>query len=274
MVRKEFFEPSVMVLTPTQSKLSPEVFDKIDACIELSNAKNVIIDFVFTEDVCSPFPGGSPLAKLVALNYKTQADEKRLILANIAPSSLEVLRLMRLHQVFEIKPDRASSLKIIRRSFERANLMKWPKYILKNLAIFAFGLKLHHEFCPDCEGVGRKNGDWCERCQGLREVWSHEIDKTISNENLTLADIPPDDAPLEDILEFGQTFHAYRETDSPELCWLIAREKRDSTLSELRICLFVEQRLGRGKLPPEEKEWEVYIRKIVSKIRVIVFARQ
>jgi hypothetical protein len=91
--------------------------------------------------------------------------------------------------------------------------------------------------------------------------------REIANENLTMSDIPSADASWEEIGEFALTFDGYEVWGSFERCAEIANAKRQESLTDLRTCLFFEQRRWRhfGEEPDEEAI--AYIRGLVAKIR-------
>ena len=89
----------------------------------------------------------------------------------------------------------------------------------------------------------------------------------IPNNKLTLADIPDPDTDWGYIGEFALSFDGYEYWGSFEKCAEIANSKKDDSLTDLRTCLFFEQRswwhIGEA---PSEKGME-YIRGVVEKIR-------
>lgn len=91
--------------------------------------------------------------------------------------------------------------------------------------------------------------------------------KLIPNEKLTIADVPAVNDDWETISEFALTFDGYNAWGSFEKCAEIANAHKHSSLSELRTCLFFEQRRWRhfGETPHEDAM--AYIRDVVSKIR-------
>lgn len=65
------------------------------------------------------------------------------------------------------------------------------------------------------------------------------------NESLQIEQIPEPNATWEEISHFALTCNGYEEAGSFEECSRIANARMQSTLSELRICLFFEQRRWR-----------------------------
>jgi hypothetical protein len=93
------------------------------------------------------------------------------------------------------------------------------------------------------------------------------LQKVIPNDQLTPGDVPQKDADWSTISRFALTYNGYTEAGSFEKCGEIANEHRNSTLDELRTCLFFEQRRWRhfGRLPDDESM--KYIRGVVEQIR-------
>lgn len=96
--------------------------------------------------------------------------------------------------------------------------------------------------------------------------------RKIANKDLTLADIPSLDAAWEELGEFALTFDGYEVWGSFEKCADIANSQRQESLTDLRTCLFFEQRRWRhfGE-EPDEKAMR-YLRGVVEKIRSRVAA--
>ena len=98
----------------------------------------------------------------------------------------------------------------------------------------------------------------------------------ISNANLTEADLPAPNADWGTISTFALTFDGYGHWHPESKCAEIANAtvgefwatgQLPTTLSELRTCLFFEQRrYHHFGSPPDEKEMK-YIRAIVEAIR-------
>jgi hypothetical protein len=94
--------------------------------------------------------------------------------------------------------------------------------------------------------------------------------RSISNEELELADVPAPDASWDEIESFALSFNGYLATSSFEACAAIAAEGAAQTLAELRACLFFEQRSWRhaGNAPGAGDL--AYIRTLVERIRTKV----
>lgn len=92
----------------------------------------------------------------------------------------------------------------------------------------------------------------------------------IVNEDLTLSNIPIPDASWDEIEEFALTFDGYNVWGSFDICAEIANARRHESLTDLRTCLFFEQRRWRhfGE-NPDEKTMD-YIRGLVEEIRSMV----
>jgi hypothetical protein len=95
----------------------------------------------------------------------------------------------------------------------------------------------------------------------------------ISNKDLSLLSIPNPDASWAEMGEFALTFDGYKVWGSFEKCAEIANSRRHESLTDLRTCLFFEQRRWRhfGENPVEETM--VYIRSLVEEIRSMVAKR-
>ncbi len=94
----------------------------------------------------------------------------------------------------------------------------------------------------------------------------------IPNERLRPEDVPAPDAEWDTIDAFGLTFNGYKACGSFEKCAAIANQQLDSTLTELRICLFFEGRRWHHYGDEPEEEATACIRGIVEKIRTKVLA--
>jgi len=90
---------------------------------------------------------------------------------------------------------------------------------------------------------------------------------TIPNSDLTLSMIPGTDADWYDISMFALQFDGYQECGSFEECAKIANAGRDKTLTELRVCLFFEQRRWRHFGESPDAAGMVYIHSLIAKIR-------
>lgn len=91
--------------------------------------------------------------------------------------------------------------------------------------------------------------------------------RQIPNNLLKLTDVPADNAGWYAISTFALTFDGYKAWESPDKCAEIANTRKHGSLSELRTCLFFEQRRWRhfGDNPDEDSM--AYIREVVAKIR-------
>ena len=96
--------------------------------------------------------------------------------------------------------------------------------------------------------------------------------KTIANNQLRLEDLPSPDADWQTLANFALTFNGYEVWGSFEKCAGVANSRQDSTLTELRTCLFFEQRRWRHFGEAPDVEAMEYVRSILEKIRVKVLA--
>jgi len=92
-------------------------------------------------------------------------------------------------------------------------------------------------------------------------VTIHEI----PNETLSLDDVPPGDAPWRDIARFALTFNGYAEWGRKH-CAEIANARRAGTLTDLRTCLFFEQRRHNHFGREPDAKTMPYIRELVAGI--------
>ncbi len=90
---------------------------------------------------------------------------------------------------------------------------------------------------------------------------------TLPNCDLTLSMIPETDADWYVISMFALKFNGYKECGSAEACAKIANAGLDTTLTELRICLFFEDRRWRHFGESPDATGMVYIHSLIAKIR-------
>lgn len=91
----------------------------------------------------------------------------------------------------------------------------------------------------------------------------------IANSELSLADIPRDEASWHEMMPFALSFDGY-SIHGFDLCARIANERRNKTLTELRTCLFFEQRKFRHLAQNPNKREMAYIQKLLKSIRAKV----
>ncbi len=89
----------------------------------------------------------------------------------------------------------------------------------------------------------------------------------IANEDLTLEDIPLPSTPWREISSFALSFDGYEHWGSFEKCADIANSRAADTLTELRTCLFFEQRRHHHFGYPPDDETMAYIRTLIEAIR-------
>ena len=97
--------------------------------------------------------------------------------------------------------------------------------------------------------------------------------RAIVNDSLRLEDVPSLDATWSEIAEFALTFNGYEEWGSFEKCAEIANARRQDSLTDLRTCLFFEQRRWRHFGEDPDDETLAYLRNLVEKVRSYVSAR-
>jgi len=94
--------------------------------------------------------------------------------------------------------------------------------------------------------------------------------REIINKDLTLSNIPNPDASWDEIGEFALTFAGYNVWGSFDRCAEIANARSHESLTDLRTCLFFEQRRWRHIGVNPDQKTMIYIREVVEKIRSIV----
>jgi hypothetical protein len=97
----------------------------------------------------------------------------------------------------------------------------------------------------------------------------------IKNENLNLSHIPSLDASIGEKMEFALTFDGYEECGSFDECAEIANSRNHDSLTNLRACLFFEQRrdrFGSNPFVPGGDDCPSYIDELIAKIRDTVTA--
>jgi hypothetical protein len=89
----------------------------------------------------------------------------------------------------------------------------------------------------------------------------------IDNDDLRLADVPPRSADWKDIVKFAHTFDGYSAHGSFEACGAIANQRSNATLTDLRTCLFFEQRRWNHYGREPDADTMEYIRSLLDQIR-------
>jgi hypothetical protein len=89
----------------------------------------------------------------------------------------------------------------------------------------------------------------------------------IRNIDLKESDVPTNLTNWVEIEEFALSFNGYEELGSFEKCAEIANAQRHETLTNLRTCLFFEQRRWRHFGETPDVNAMEYIREILEKIR-------
>ncbi len=94
----------------------------------------------------------------------------------------------------------------------------------------------------------------------------------ISNQRLKLKSIPPLHADVEALMRFALTFDGYEHCGSFEACAEVANSRKHSTLSDLRTCLYFEQRRWHHFGDTPDDAALAYWRELIGKIRAKVQA--
>ena len=92
----------------------------------------------------------------------------------------------------------------------------------------------------------------------------------IENTQLGLSDIPASTSDWDTIQNFALTFNAFKIHGSFEKCAEIANNERHDTLTNLRTCLFFEQRRWQHFGDDPDEEAMVYIIYLLDKIRAAI----
>lgn len=96
----------------------------------------------------------------------------------------------------------------------------------------------------------------------------------ITNRDLADRTIPSPAADWQAIAEFALTLNGYEVWGSFEKCAEIANARKCDTLTELRTCLFFEQRRWRQQGEDPDAEALIYLRGLIEKIRTKVAASE
>jgi hypothetical protein len=89
----------------------------------------------------------------------------------------------------------------------------------------------------------------------------------IQNHELIFEKIPDPDADWSQIARFALTMNGYKKAGSFEKCAEIATAGNPKTLTELRLCLFFEQRTWHHFAEVPDSEDMTYIRDLVKRIK-------
>jgi len=90
--------------------------------------------------------------------------------------------------------------------------------------------------------------------------------RLIANDELTLSDLPSPDAGWEAIQGFALSFDGYKEAGSLEHAARIANYRVCETLTDLRVCLFFEQRRWRHFGDDPDEASKAYIHLLLRQI--------
>ncbi len=88
----------------------------------------------------------------------------------------------------------------------------------------------------------------------------------ISNADLRLEDLPAPTAEWQEINAFALTFNGYTHWGSFEKCAEVANTRRQNSLTDLRTCLFFEQRRWHHFGDEPDEDSMRYIRSLVQAI--------
>lgn len=93
------------------------------------------------------------------------------------------------------------------------------------------------------------------------------LPRQIHNKRLQASKIPSAESDWDAIQRFALTFDGYKHWGGSEACAEVANSRRQGTLSELRTCLFYEQRRWRHLGHEPDVDGLEYIRGLVDQIR-------
>lgn len=112
VTREEYTEQGIIVLTPTDELLTADVIGEMHSVIDSTAAKHVIIDFKVIRSLVSGslYPQSEPFTPLIMLHKKMTQAARQLILCNLGSEIVEVFRLTRFDQMFEVQPDLQTAL--------------------------------------------------------------------------------------------------------------------------------------------------------------------
>ncbi len=89
----------VQVIRPTGSRLEPEWLDRLIDSVVMRSGMRLVIDLRDVESLASPV-----LGKLINLKKQVNLIRGRLGLQHVHPNLVEVFRITRLDQVFDLEP--------------------------------------------------------------------------------------------------------------------------------------------------------------------------
>ena len=99
------------------------------------------------------------------------------------------------------------------------------------------------------------------------------VPNEIPNSSLMLEEIPSDTATWAQIVHFAHTFDGDKYWGSRKKCAEIANARRRETLTELRTCLFFEQRRWNHFGSAPDADAMAYIHELITSIRTQVAAK-
>jgi len=100
----------VIVLTPTDERLTGEVIQQMRAMINCNDVEHVIIDFTAIRCLM----GGSTVSPLVRLNQELRQESRQLVCCNLSHEIAEVFRISNLIKIFEVRSNVEVALAKIR----------------------------------------------------------------------------------------------------------------------------------------------------------------
>ncbi len=130
-------EHGVVVLTFTKPTLNADAVMEALTVINADNSRKVILDFQTVRFLVggSLLPDQEPVTPLWKLSRQLTEEGGRLVLCNVAPEIVEVIRVIRLDRIIEILPDANAAMECLARPTEKttskySHTQKAPLYLL------------------------------------------------------------------------------------------------------------------------------------------------
>ena len=116
VINEECLDHNVLVLTPTDELLTAGVVQEVQAYIDSTAAKHIIIDFRSIRFLAngSLYPHAAPITPLIMLHKQLSQEVRQLVLCNLSSEIADVFRITRFGQLFEVQPDLDTALSSIR----------------------------------------------------------------------------------------------------------------------------------------------------------------
>lgn len=103
-------KPGVIVLTPTDERLTGDVIQEMRAMINCNDVELVIINFTAIRYLM----GGSAVGPLLGLNQQLRHESRQLVFCNLSTEIAEIFRITKLIKIFEVRSNVELALAKIR----------------------------------------------------------------------------------------------------------------------------------------------------------------